>query len=80
MKEERDVAATNSWVTDPVARIIGELEASLKKYPPIRVGTPDSHVPASEMQSAMAGPGRERPRSEIRAKWRLARHDPDQDA
>ena len=26
-------------------RIIGEFEASLKKYPPIKVGTPDPYVP-----------------------------------
>ena len=40
LKEERDVAAHNSWVIDPVIRIIGEFEASLKKYPPI----PDGHA------------------------------------
>jgi hypothetical protein len=40
-KEERDVAAYNSWVADPAVRIIGELEASFKKYPPIKLGTPD---------------------------------------
>ena len=45
LKEERDVAAKNSWVADPVVKIIGELEASLKKYPPIKVGTPDPYVP-----------------------------------
>ena len=44
-KEERDVAAYNSWVADPAARIIGELEASFKKYPPIKAGTPDPHTP-----------------------------------
>ena len=45
MKEERDVAAYNSWVADPVMQIIGEFEASLKKYPPIKVGTPDPYTP-----------------------------------
>ncbi len=44
-KEERDVAAYNSWVADPVVKIIGEFEASLKKYPPIKVGTPDPYTP-----------------------------------
>ena len=39
-KEERDVGAYNSWVADPVVKIIGEFEASLKKYPPIKL-TPD---------------------------------------
>ncbi len=44
-KEERNVAAHNSWVMDPMTRIIGELEASLKKYPPIKLGTPDPYMP-----------------------------------
>ncbi len=48
LKEERDVAAYNSWVADPVTRIIGELEASLKKYPPIKVGTPDPYTPPDQ--------------------------------
>jgi hypothetical protein len=26
-------------------KIIGEFEASLKKYPPIKVGTPDPYTP-----------------------------------
>ena len=45
LKEERDVAAKNSWVIDPVVRIIGEFEASLKKYPPIPMGTADPYAP-----------------------------------
>jgi arylsulfatase A-like enzyme len=44
-KEERDVAAYNSWVADPAVRIIGELEASFNKYPPIKLGTPDPYTP-----------------------------------
>ena len=44
-QEERDVAAKNSWVADPVVKIIGEVEASFKNYPPIKVGTPDPYVP-----------------------------------
>jgi hypothetical protein len=43
-KEERDVAAYNSWVADPAVRIIRELEASFKKYPPIKLGTPDPYT------------------------------------
>jgi hypothetical protein len=39
------VAAYNSWVADPIVKIIGEFEASLKKYPPIKVGTPDPYMP-----------------------------------
>ena len=30
-KEERDVGAYNSWVADPVLKIVGAFEASLKK-------------------------------------------------
>jgi arylsulfatase len=45
MKEERDVAWTDSWVADPIKKIITEFEASLKKYPPIPMGTPDPYTP-----------------------------------
>jgi arylsulfatase len=45
MKEERDVGAASSWVADPVTKIIGELEASLKRHPPIKLGTPDPYTP-----------------------------------
>jgi arylsulfatase A-like enzyme len=48
LKEERDVAAQNSWVAEPMMKIIGEFVASLKKYPPIQVGTPDPYVPPKE--------------------------------
>lgn len=34
-----------SFCGDPAVRIVGELEASLKKYPPIKVGPADPHVP-----------------------------------
>jgi arylsulfatase len=44
-KEERDVGAQNSWVADPAVRIIDELEASFKRYPPIKLGTPDPYRP-----------------------------------
>lgn len=46
-KEERDVGAYNSWVADPVEKVVGEFEASLKKYPPIKLGTPDPYTPPS---------------------------------
>jgi hypothetical protein len=35
------VGAKNSWVGVPMTKIIIELEQSLKKYPPIKAGTPD---------------------------------------
>jgi arylsulfatase len=45
LKEERDVGAENSWVGVPMTKNIIELERSLKKYPPIKAGTPDPYVP-----------------------------------
>jgi arylsulfatase A-like enzyme len=45
LKEERDVAAKNTWVAEPMMKILGEFEASMKKYPPIKVGTPDPYAP-----------------------------------
>ena len=45
LKEERDVLIYNSWVPYPMTKILGEFEASLKKYPPIKPGTPDPYVP-----------------------------------
>jgi arylsulfatase len=45
MKEERDVAWTDSWVVYPVTKIITEFNASLKKYPVIPMGTPDPYTP-----------------------------------
>jgi arylsulfatase A-like enzyme len=46
LKEERDVGATNSWVGVPMTKIILEMEQSLKKYPPIKAGTPDPYIPS----------------------------------
>jgi arylsulfatase len=45
LKEERDVGAYYTWVADPMLKIIGEFEASLRKYPPIKLGTPDPYTP-----------------------------------
>jgi hypothetical protein len=45
LKEERDVVAKNSWVGVPMTKIIINLEQSLKKYPPIKAGTPEPYVP-----------------------------------
>lgn len=44
-KEEHSVAIPESWVAYPGERIITELEASFKKYPPIPPGTPDPYRP-----------------------------------
>jgi arylsulfatase len=45
-KEERDVAIYNTWVIEPMLKIIDEFEASLKKNPPIKLGTPDPYTPS----------------------------------
>jgi arylsulfatase A-like enzyme len=45
MKEERDVGAYNTWVAEPVMKIIRDFQASLMEYPPIKVGTPDPYTP-----------------------------------
>jgi hypothetical protein len=45
LKEERDVGAKASWVGVPMMKILVNFEQSLKKYPPIKAGTPDPYVP-----------------------------------
>ncbi|MEJ8822628.1 arylsulfatase [Variovorax humicola] len=45
LKEERDAGATSSWVGVPMTKILVDFEQSLKKYPPIKAGTPDPYVP-----------------------------------
>jgi arylsulfatase A-like enzyme len=45
MKEEHDVAGMNTWVAEPVVKIVGQFLGSLQKNPPIKVGTPDPYVP-----------------------------------
>jgi arylsulfatase len=45
LKEERDVGPYNTWIGDPILKIVGEFEASLKEHPPIKLGTPDPYTP-----------------------------------
>jgi arylsulfatase A-like enzyme len=45
LKEERDVISTSTWVAEPMIKIAGAFETSLRKYPPIKVGTPDPYTP-----------------------------------
>jgi hypothetical protein len=45
LKEERDVAAKSSWDVDWVVEILAELEASFRKYRPVKLGTPSPYVP-----------------------------------
>jgi arylsulfatase len=44
-KEGRDVGIYNTWLADPMFKIVTEFEASLKRYPPIKLGTPDPYTP-----------------------------------
>jgi len=46
LKEERHgFPWYNSWVVAPVTKIVAEFLESLKKYPPIQLGTPDPYSP-----------------------------------
>ena len=45
LKEEHDVGSRVSWVGVPLTKMLMEWEASLKRYPPIKMGTPDPYVP-----------------------------------
>jgi arylsulfatase len=45
LKEERDALIHNSWVTNPMMKIRGDFEESLKAHPPIKMGTPDPYRP-----------------------------------
>jgi arylsulfatase len=45
LREEHDVLAQNSWIARPMLKIVGDLKASLKQYPPIEAGTPDPYTP-----------------------------------
>jgi arylsulfatase A-like enzyme len=44
-KEERDVGPYNTWIADPMFKIIAEFEASVRRYPLIKAGTPDPYTP-----------------------------------
>jgi arylsulfatase len=44
-RERNSVASMNTWVYHPAFKIVDDFQASLKKEPPIPVGTPDPYVP-----------------------------------
>jgi hypothetical protein len=44
-REEQDKQITDSWIFGPVLKMVGEFEASTKKYPLIAMGTPDPYTP-----------------------------------
>jgi hypothetical protein len=41
LKEERDVAAYITCVAESMFKVLAEFQENLKKYPPIKSGTPD---------------------------------------
>jgi len=45
LKEEHDVLIDDGWVTYPMMKIVNDLEESLRKFPPIKMGTPDPYHP-----------------------------------
>jgi len=46
--EDESEPTTDSWVVGPALKIIGEFEASLKRYPLIPMGTPDPYRPGAK--------------------------------
>ncbi|WP_280138685.1 sulfatase-like hydrolase/transferase [Mesorhizobium sp. 1M-11] len=45
-KEEYGATLTpNAWIGGPAMKIVADFEESLKRYPPIRPGTPDPYTP-----------------------------------
>jgi len=49
LKERNDVLIQDGWVTYPMMKIVNDFEESLKKYPPIKMGTPDPYQPPAEL-------------------------------
>jgi hypothetical protein len=45
LKEEHDVLIDDGWVTYPMMKIVNDFEESLRKSPPIKMGTPDPYHP-----------------------------------
>jgi arylsulfatase len=48
LKEERDLLIHEGWVMYPMTKLLNDLEESLKKYPPIPMGTRDPYHPPNE--------------------------------
>ena len=42
----------DGWVTYPMTKLLNDLEESLKKYPPIAMGTPDPYHPPNQGEVA----------------------------
>ena len=48
LKEERDLLIHEGWVMYPMTKLLNDLDESLKKYPPIPMGTRDPYHPPSQ--------------------------------
>ena|ERR1700733_13402053 len=48
LKEQNDVLIQDGWVTYLMMTMVNDFEESLKKYPPIKMGTPDPYQPPTE--------------------------------
>ncbi len=44
-KEQTNVMTTENWVRTPMLKMLHEFRQSLKKFPPIKPGTPDPYTP-----------------------------------
>jgi hypothetical protein len=44
-REDTEKVITDSWISGPVLKMVGEFEASVKKHPLIAMGTPDPYMP-----------------------------------
>jgi len=44
-REDQDKVITDSWIFGPVLKMVGEFDASVRKYPLIAMGTPDPYTP-----------------------------------
>jgi arylsulfatase len=47
-RERNNVAETNGWVFHPMGKIVGALQESLRKEPPIPPGTADPYRPRAQ--------------------------------
>jgi arylsulfatase len=45
-RERHSVASMNTWVYNPVMKIVTDFQESLQREPPIPPGTPDPYEPA----------------------------------
>jgi arylsulfatase len=49
-EEHGEIATPNAWVGEPMMKIVGDFEESVKRFPPIQPGTPDPYTPRRAKQ------------------------------